>query len=269
VNFGWKKMEGANCFTSPGCNGPAFLPCNHPSLRLPLDSYPHSQGCAVIGGQVYRGSAIPALDGTYLYADFCSARVFALKAFEGQLVSKVELTAQLQASAGFSAPTAIGRDGFGELVLATVGGCLYRIVPDPNTGTPVAPLSGDTTSVSLANGGSQTLALDAGPSHAFGFFAVFGSATGTHPGLPVGTALVPLQFDVYSLYLLDISIAPPLAPVFGLLDANGRATSVFALAGGATPASFVGRTLHHAFVVFDPFLGLDFVSNAVAVELAP
>lgn len=269
VNFGWKKMEGANCFVSPGCNGPAFLPCNHPSLRLPLIAYSHANGCAVIGGQVYRGSNVPALDGTYFYADFCSARVWAARAFEGQLVSNVEITAQLQSSGGFSGPVAIGRDGFGEIILATVGGCLFRFIPDPTVGTPIAPLSANTDQVSLSGGGTQSLTLDAGASNANGLYLVLGSLSGKHPGVIVENTILPLQIDAYTLYLLDLSIAPPLSPAIGLLDGQGRANAAFTVAPGATDPSFAGLTVHHAFVVFDLLLEPRFVSNAVAVELAP
>jgi hypothetical protein len=269
VNFGWKKMEGANCFSSPGCNGPAFLPCNHPSLRLPLIAYSHTNGCAVIGGQVYRGSAVPALDGTYFYADFCSARMWAAKAHEGQLLSNVEITAQLQASGGFSGPVAIGRDGFGEIVLATVGGCLYRFIPDPNAGTPIAPLSANTDEVSLSGGGTQMLALDAGAANANSVYLMLGSLSGTHPGVPIGPTILPLEIDAYSFLLLDLSVAPPLTPSIGLLDAQGRGNVAFTLAPGATNPSFAGLTVHHAFVAFDFFFAPLFVSNAVPVELVP
>ncbi len=43
---------------------------------FPVTEYSHSLGCAVIGGYVYRGSAIPALRGDYLFADYCSGRVW-------------------------------------------------------------------------------------------------------------------------------------------------------------------------------------------------
>ena len=72
-NYGWPAMEGNVCsvyFRSS---------CSADSLTLPVAVYDHSQGCAVVGGSVYRGSKHPQLRGTFLYGDFCSGRVWGLK----------------------------------------------------------------------------------------------------------------------------------------------------------------------------------------------
>src|SRR5512140_1675627 len=55
-NFGWNVMEGLHCF-SPAEG------CPTAGLTLPVAEYDHGQGCAVTGGFVYRGAAIPALVG--------------------------------------------------------------------------------------------------------------------------------------------------------------------------------------------------------------
>ncbi len=71
TNFGWNRMEGTHCYQpSSGCQDP--------SLTLPVTEYGHDQGCTVIGGLVYRGVAQPALAGGYLFADYCSGRVWAI-----------------------------------------------------------------------------------------------------------------------------------------------------------------------------------------------
>ena len=63
-NYGWKVMEGTHC--RPG--GPGT--CNMSGLTLPVHEYPHGNGDdCVVGGYVYRGSAIPELQGWYLYGD--------------------------------------------------------------------------------------------------------------------------------------------------------------------------------------------------------
>jgi glucose/arabinose dehydrogenase len=63
LNFGWSVMEGVNCY-SPSSG------CNMSGLTLPAVAYDHdaTQNC-VVGGYVYRGSAIPGLQGTYFYSD--------------------------------------------------------------------------------------------------------------------------------------------------------------------------------------------------------
>ena len=69
-NYGWRLMEGRHCFLPPE-------DCTEPGLVLPVLEYPHVAGddCAVIGGYRYRGTSWPALQGAYLFADFCSGRI--------------------------------------------------------------------------------------------------------------------------------------------------------------------------------------------------
>ncbi|QDU84834.1 Soluble aldose sugar dehydrogenase YliI precursor [Planctomycetes bacterium Pla163] len=269
VNFGWKIMEGPDCFNSPGCNGSNYLPCGSPLLRQPLSAYTHIDGCAVIGGQVYRGTDIPALQGTYLYADFCSSKIWAVRGFEGQLVSFEELTGQLQASASYSSPTSIGRDGFGELVMATIGGSLYRFVPEPNSPTPIHPLSGDVDAVSITSGGVQTLELDGGADRGGSFFFMSGTASGVHPGLPIDGTLVPIELDVYTFQLLDPTAGNVVTPIFGVLNGLGRSQVLFDLPAGVVDPGLAGLTLHHVFLAFGRDFAFEFCSNAESVRLDP
>ncbi|NND12604.1 MAG: glucose dehydrogenase, partial [Acidimicrobiia bacterium] len=59
-NLGWIAMEGTACFQR-ACVPEEYTP--------PVLDYSHSDGCSITGGYVYRGKAIPELDGTYFYAD--------------------------------------------------------------------------------------------------------------------------------------------------------------------------------------------------------
>jgi len=72
LDFGWNVMEGTHCFATD--------PCDEAGLTRPVAEYDHGLGCTVIGGTVYRGSAVTALEGWYVFADYCSGRVFALDA---------------------------------------------------------------------------------------------------------------------------------------------------------------------------------------------
>ena len=78
ANYGWGIFEGELChhYTDEYCAEHAE------SVTSPVFAYEHGDdfgGCAVIGGVVYRGSAIPWLDGTYLFGDLCANKIWALE----------------------------------------------------------------------------------------------------------------------------------------------------------------------------------------------
>ena len=71
TNYGWNRMEGRHCYQpSTGCD--------ETGLTMPVTEYGHDQGCTVIGGSVVRGPDQPALVGGYIFADYCSGRVWAI-----------------------------------------------------------------------------------------------------------------------------------------------------------------------------------------------
>jgi glucose/arabinose dehydrogenase len=114
ANLGWNVMEGDECFRRNDCNRDAF--------DLPIDVYPHSLGCSVTGGHVYRGAAFPALQGVYVFGDFCSGRIWGLRP-SGAEWERVELLQSGLQIASF------GEDEAGELYVAGYNnGVLYRIV---------------------------------------------------------------------------------------------------------------------------------------------
>lgn len=70
-NYGWNCYEGFEEFEPRRCN--------REDLEFPRSVYPLGGGnCAVVGGYVYRGQAMPELAGWYVYADHCSGRVWAV-----------------------------------------------------------------------------------------------------------------------------------------------------------------------------------------------
>jgi glucose/arabinose dehydrogenase len=71
-NYGWNIMEGTICY-SPSTG------CNQTGLELPVWDYGRDEGNCVIGGFVYRGSALMGLYGAYVYGDYGSGRVWALQ----------------------------------------------------------------------------------------------------------------------------------------------------------------------------------------------
>ncbi|MBI5317124.1 MAG: PQQ-dependent sugar dehydrogenase [Nitrospirae bacterium] len=123
LNYGWRFMEGFFCFNpSSNCNP------GTPPLTLPVLDYPHDDGaCAVTGGYVYRGSAMPALQGTYFYGDFCAGFVRSFRYQNGQPTEQTEWP--LLSPPGGSVAS-FGEDAAGELYLMTQGGGLFKFVPN-------------------------------------------------------------------------------------------------------------------------------------------
>lgn len=127
-NYGWRIMEGSHC----------YLPasgCPTAGLALPIHEYDHETGCSITGGAVYRGAAIPALQGHYFFADYCTNRIWSLKLEGGAVVAFAEWTSALAPGAAGQAIediAAIAPDGNGELYLVDRGldrsGEIYRIV---------------------------------------------------------------------------------------------------------------------------------------------
>ena len=82
-NYGWRIAEGSICFSHWGCR--AGEPCNvEPwicsvtGLTSPVADYNRSLGCAIVGGAVYRGVRHARLQGVFIFADFCTGRIWGL-----------------------------------------------------------------------------------------------------------------------------------------------------------------------------------------------
>jgi glucose/arabinose dehydrogenase len=117
ANFGWSVMEGRHCYTDPGCDPSQFT--------LPVVEYSHDKGCSITGGFVYRGAAIPALQGHYFYADYCQGWVRSFRLQDGQAV---EPQAWPTLAPGGAVP-GFGQDAAGELYVMNAEGRVFRIVP--------------------------------------------------------------------------------------------------------------------------------------------
>jgi glucose/arabinose dehydrogenase len=112
-NYGWRIMEGFQCYGSSNCT--------QTGLTLPVTAYDHGLGCSISGGMVYRGQTYAALQGIYLYADYCSGRIWGLRRVAGAWQS------QLLLDATFGIST-FGEDEAGEIYAAAYwDGTIYRI----------------------------------------------------------------------------------------------------------------------------------------------
>lgn len=71
-NYGWPRWEGFEERREK-----VDLAPRSPRAEPPVLVYPHEDGdCAVTGGQVYRGQTLPWLRGAYVFADYCSGRLW-------------------------------------------------------------------------------------------------------------------------------------------------------------------------------------------------
>lgn len=117
VNLGWSIMEGTHCY-NPASG------CDRSGLVLPVLEYGHGEGCSVTGGYVYRGSAIPELDGHYFYGDFCSGWVRSFRYAGDGIADRWDWSADLGTIPSL---TSFGTDGAGELYVTSATGTVYRI----------------------------------------------------------------------------------------------------------------------------------------------
>lgn len=116
ISFGWPILEGSYCYQADTCESEGH--------QLPIFEYQHDEGCAIIGGHVYRGQLYPELAGNYFFADFCFGKIWTLR----QLPDGTwERTLVYQADEQISGIT---QDANGELIAVFYKtGELYRIMP--------------------------------------------------------------------------------------------------------------------------------------------
>jgi glucose/arabinose dehydrogenase len=168
-NYGWKRMEGNLCLDDTSACPPVPA-CGSPALTAPIFDYAHEEGrCAVIGGYVYRGTAIPELAGSYLYGDICTGELWVADLDGAAWRSRL-------LPINVSLLTSFGEDAAGELVLTSFDGGVYRL-----TGVPVP----DAGAFELAQGAYET-------AEGAGALAVTVRRTGGDEGLvSVGFAAEP------------------------------------------------------------------------------
>jgi glucose/arabinose dehydrogenase len=111
-NYGWEFYEAENLrdTTAPNLD-----------LVMPVIAYDHSFGCSVTGGYVYRGEALPELQGLYFYGDYCTGNIWTAYRNEAG-----EWQANYFMQTGFQI-SSFGEDEAGELYLVDYKGDIYRL----------------------------------------------------------------------------------------------------------------------------------------------
>ncbi|MDQ3462352.1 MAG: PQQ-dependent sugar dehydrogenase, partial [Actinomycetota bacterium] len=116
ANLGWPALEGTRPFDG---DPPA-------DAVAPVYEYTHDEGYSVIGGFVYRGQAIPALAGAYVFGDLGTAELWALAVdANGAVAGRADL------GVGVDEGTLVSffEDVDGELYVISIGGTISRLGP--------------------------------------------------------------------------------------------------------------------------------------------
>jgi glucose/arabinose dehydrogenase len=116
-NYGWRVYEGNHVYQQ------GQQPSGAGKLVQPIAEYPHSQGCSVTGGYVYRGASVAAAQGRYFYGDYCSGRIWSLRVGGGRA------TELRQESFRVANLTSFGEDARGELYAVSGGGTISKLAP--------------------------------------------------------------------------------------------------------------------------------------------
>jgi uncharacterized repeat protein (TIGR03806 family) len=122
-NYGWRCFEGTNPFN-------ATCGTNSGSAIAPVAQYGRSQGFSTTGGFVYRGSAIPALNGRYVFGDFGGGLWHIARNTTPTMTMGAGLATGLQISS-------FGQDTDGEVYIVNLGGTLHRLVQGAGGGNQV------------------------------------------------------------------------------------------------------------------------------------
>jgi glucose/arabinose dehydrogenase len=112
-NYGWPVHEALHCYEADTCEKVGYT--------QPVVELSHDEACSVIGGFVYHGSAAQ-MQGSYLFGDFCSGRIWRMWARDGRWSRELLLDDH-----GLML-TAFGEDGAGEFYVLDYHGTVYRLV---------------------------------------------------------------------------------------------------------------------------------------------
>ena len=114
-NYGWATMEGFECYGAASCD--------QSGLEMPVVAYGHAgNGCSVTGGYVARAEDMGVLIGYYVYGDFCSGRLWALRAADAESGAEPVM---LQSEGPNISSFAEDQDG--QLYMLAFDGRIYRV----------------------------------------------------------------------------------------------------------------------------------------------
>lgn len=122
-NYGWAVFEADDCYGSE-----SKCKALRSEAKMPVYSYPASEGKSITGGYVYYGKSIPALRGKYVFCDFVSKRFWAIK-LPDDPDDKVSPKGVYALGFWDISVATFGQDHFGELYAAEFNkGIIYKLI---------------------------------------------------------------------------------------------------------------------------------------------
>jgi glucose/arabinose dehydrogenase len=115
-NYGWSAYQGAHPFKDQPTSG---------DVTMPIFEYPHTEGCAITGGYVYRGEALPELQGVYFFGDYCTGKIWSMIRDESGAWQAAPFMDTDQVITSF------GEDSHGELYALDYKGIVHRLEAAP------------------------------------------------------------------------------------------------------------------------------------------
>lgn len=121
-NLGWSGFEGTTVFAKGRVKGPSVPP---------IFEISHDDGvCSITGGVVYRGNAVPSLNGVYMYSDLCRDGVYAIRATTpANGIGHVTDERKLAGASSASQVVSFATDAAGEVYVLSLDGTIKRIEP--------------------------------------------------------------------------------------------------------------------------------------------
>ena len=116
LNFGWNIREGTHAYGGRKASAEALVD--------PAVEYPHGEGCSVTGGYVYRGAALPNLQGAYFFSDYCQGWLRSFRWAGGRATDRREWN-----TGKLGSVTSFGEDAAGELYVTNSDGRVLRLEP--------------------------------------------------------------------------------------------------------------------------------------------
>lgn len=120
ANFGWNRLEGLHCLDGEACDARGTV--------APVVEYDHRAGCSVTGGVVYRGRALPELDGIYFFADFCTGLLHGFRWQNGAIADYWDWRPVLDPARRLAQVTSFGVDADGEIYVLSLDGMVWKLV---------------------------------------------------------------------------------------------------------------------------------------------